>query len=225
MPDTHERVSIGQLILWPSVITLAVTVLRLVGELQHWSPRFFSREAGGGGALVGISWLPFIFGIYFAVKLCGSGDSPSSIGRAILVPLLGFGVIVIAAVLVSVFLKNSPFLGALPVMSVASLIAIVLQRSAWPGMFKTLLAYAFAARIPVALIMLVAIYGNWGTHYDVPPTPDFPAMNWFAKWVLIGALPQFFLWIAYTLIVGGLVAGITAAIVRRRSTSQQPAAA
>jgi CHASE2 domain-containing sensor protein len=35
-----------QLILVPAVITLAVTLLRLVGELQNWSPTLFSREPG-----------------------------------------------------------------------------------------------------------------------------------------------------------------------------------
>jgi len=60
-------VSIGKLILIPSLITLGVTILRLVGELQHWTPILFNRSAGGGGAAVGISWLPLIFGPYFAV--------------------------------------------------------------------------------------------------------------------------------------------------------------
>ena len=40
----------GQLILVPAVITLAVTLLRLVGELQDWSPALFSKAPGGGGA-------------------------------------------------------------------------------------------------------------------------------------------------------------------------------
>ena len=55
----------------PAVITLAVTLLRLVGELQGWSPLLFNREAGGGGALVGISWLVPVFGAWFGWKLAG----------------------------------------------------------------------------------------------------------------------------------------------------------
>ena len=39
--DTSPRP--GQLVLVPALITLAVTLLRLVGELQGWSPRLFSR--------------------------------------------------------------------------------------------------------------------------------------------------------------------------------------
>jgi hypothetical protein len=37
-----------QLILVPSIITLAITILRLVGELQHWPAPWFSTTAGGG---------------------------------------------------------------------------------------------------------------------------------------------------------------------------------
>lgn len=84
---THP--SITRLILVPALITLAVTVLRLVGELQHWSKLLFNPSAGGGAALVGISWLPFIFGPYFALKLAGSGELPRSLGKGIGFALLG----------------------------------------------------------------------------------------------------------------------------------------
>src|SRR5262245_8546682 len=224
MSDTSERVSIGRLILWPSIITLAITALRLVGELQHWSPRFFNPEPGGGGALVGISWLPLIFGVYFAFKLVRAGEAPASASKAILVPVLGI-VLIVVGVAASSGNSTTPTPGQIVIINVAGLIALVVQRYGWPTLFKTLLAYAFAARIPVALIMLVAIYGNWGTHYDVAPTPDFPAMHWFLKWLLIGALPQFLIWIAFTVIVGGLLGCISGAIARRRTRTQQPATA
>jgi len=223
MAEGSQRVSIGQLILWPSVITLAITALRLYGELQHWDPRFFSREAGGGGALVGISWLPFIFGIYFALKLSSAGEVPVSKGKPILLPVIGI-VIMVVGFWASTLISKTPTASSMLIAIVACLVALVIQRGGWPALFKVLLAYAFAARIPVALIMLFAIRGDWGTHYDVPP-PNFPAMSWFMKWVLIGALPQFVLWIVYTVVIGGLVAGITAAIARRKASTQQPAAA
>ena len=75
MPDT-SRPTTRDLVLVPAIVTLAVTVLRLVGELQQWSPRLFSRAGGGGAALVGISWLPLIFGVYFAAR-------PKRFGRRI----------------------------------------------------------------------------------------------------------------------------------------------
>src|SRR5215467_15987762 len=64
MNDAASRpsLSIGKLIVVPAVITLAVTILRLVGELENWAPPFFNKHPGGGGALIGISWLPIVFG-------------------------------------------------------------------------------------------------------------------------------------------------------------------
>src|SRR5262249_54704942 len=72
-----------QMIVVPALISLAITLLRLVGELQHWSPALFSAQPGGGGALVGISWLIPVFGIYFALKLAARGEGPASIGKAL----------------------------------------------------------------------------------------------------------------------------------------------
>jgi hypothetical protein len=60
MNDTPR---LGRLLLVPALITLAVTVVRLVGELMRWNPTFFSREAGGAGAIVGIVWLVPVFGV------------------------------------------------------------------------------------------------------------------------------------------------------------------
>ena len=54
---SQDASRIGRLILVPAVITLAVTLLRLVGQLQGWSPTLFNRECGFCGALVGIVWL------------------------------------------------------------------------------------------------------------------------------------------------------------------------
>src|SRR5574337_2123095 len=68
-PASGSNLGVTRLILVPSLITLAVTIVRLVGELQHWSPPFFNASAGGGAAVVGIVWLPIIFGPYFALKL------------------------------------------------------------------------------------------------------------------------------------------------------------
>jgi hypothetical protein len=52
--NSTSQISIPKLILVPSVITLAVTLLRLVGELQHWPSALFNRDAGGGGSIIGI---------------------------------------------------------------------------------------------------------------------------------------------------------------------------
>jgi hypothetical protein len=63
-------------------------------------------------------------------------------------------------------------------------------------------------------VMLAAMLGNWGTHYDLPP-PDFPPMGPIAKWVLIGLLPQMTIWIWFTIAAGALVGAIAAAVTGR----------
>jgi len=52
-------------------------------------------------------------------------------------------------------------------------VAGALQRAGWPGLFRLLVVYGYAARIPVAILMFFAFQGNWGTHYDSlrPPPP------------------------------------------------------
>ena len=57
--------------------------------------------------------------------------------------------------------------------------------SAWPALGRVLLAYAYAARIPVVLVMAVAIWKGAGTHYDLPP-PGFPALPPLRRWLWIG---------------------------------------
>jgi hypothetical protein len=46
-----------------------------------------------------------------------------------------------------------------------------------------------AAPRPVAALMLPAIIGKWGTHYDALP-PNFPAMGPVQTWALIGSCPR-----------------------------------
>jgi hypothetical protein len=212
----EASVSPGRLVLVPAAITLAVTLLRLVGELQGWSPRFFSREPGGGGALVGISWLVPVFGAWFGWKIAQGGAAPARFGRAlgltllglVLVPALGFAARAAGLPEMSFVTFGLFVLGAI--------VGLVLGLRAWPALGRTLLAYAFAARVPVALVMLVAILGNWGTHYDVPPSPDFPAMAPITKWLLIGLLPQMTIWIWFTVVIGSLFGLGAAALAHRR---------
>jgi hypothetical protein len=210
---TSAHPSIKELILVPSLITLAITVLRLVGELQNWAPALFSKAAGGGGALVGISWLILVFGAVFGWRLTRMGHGAASpLKVSGLAFLVGAAVTVCSFGIGQVAGQNALF-GAFILGSIA---AVYLTRSLWPALWRTLLAYAFAARIPVALVMLVAILGNWGTHYDVPP-PNFPEYSPFVKWVLIGLLPQMTIWI-YMTVIGGLVTGgIAGAVAAKKS--------
>ena len=205
----------GRLILIPAVITLAVTLLRLVGELQEWSSALFNREAGGGGALIGIVWLVPIFGIYFALRLARDGGVPGRIGRALGLVLLALVLMPAVGALAGAAGLEPTGTSMLVVFAAVSIVSIVVARKAWPELGRVLELYALAARIPVAIVMLVAILGNWGTHYDVPPTPDFPQMAPLMKWFWIGLVPQMTIWVAFTVVIGMLFGLIAVAIVHR----------
>ena len=219
---SNNPVNITRLILIPSLITLAITVLRLVGELQHWSETLFNPEAGGGGSIIGITWLAPIFGIYFALKLSGAGEGPSSAGRAIGFSLLGIVVLFVGITIAQLLVPTLGRVWAIIIIGIVGIVSVLVQRLAWPTLFKTLLAYGLAARIPVIVVMFVAIQGNWGTHYDVPP-PEFPEMGWFPKWMLIGLFPQLFFWVAFTILTGSLFGSIASALVHRRRREAQAA--
>lgn len=210
-----RNVPIRELILVPSLITLAVTILRLVGELQNWAPGLFSKDAGGGGALVGIAWLVPIFGIYFAVRLVQGGYGPESVW-----PVLGSAVGALVLTIVVTIAVNAlglPLVASLAIMGVASLVAVWIALRAWPALGRTLLAYGLAARIPVIVVMLIAILQNWGTHYDVAPpnVPQADAWNPLVKWLVIGVLPQLTVWIAFTVVIGAIFGAIAASFARR----------
>jgi hypothetical protein len=211
MPS-NNRIQIARLIFIPSLITLIVTLLRVVGELRHWSPALFNPSAGGGGALVGITWLVPIFGIYFALK-SGAGEGPVGVGRAIGLAVLGLAVLVGGSILTIAPQIHLP--GKQPIGLLLMVAAAALQFRTWPALSKALLAYGYAARIPVAIVMFFAIRGNWGTHYDALP-PGFPETSFWPKYVQIGLIPQLVFWVAFTMIVGTLFGSIATAILSRR---------
>jgi hypothetical protein len=210
--DRPGSVELKSLILVPAIVTLAVTLLRLIGELQGWSPRLFAREAGGAGALVGIVWLVPVFGIYFALKMAEAGAPPGA-GRVVSHALLALALVVGSVATATRVLKlaqTTQFLVIFAAFIVAGWIAF----RAWPALGRTLLAYGLAARVPVMIVMLIAIFANWGTHYDVAP-PELAETAPLLKWFYIGFLPQLLLWVPFTMFVGALFGGLTLLVTRR----------
>ena len=219
-----ESKSTWNLIAIPALITLAITILRLVGELEHWPTPWFTNVAGGGGALIGISWLPIIFGPWFAVKLVRAGAGPSSAGKAI-----GFAVLAVVLLFGGGFwfesmIRNLSYLVALPLLLM--LASAFIPALAWRSLGTTLLAYALAARIPVLVVMFLAMRGNggagWGTHYDAVP-PMFAQLSFAKKYVIMALIPQMTLWIGWTVAIGALFGTVAAAVARRGKPAPQAA--
>src|SRR5262245_32662696 len=76
-----------RLIAVPAVLSLGVTLLRLLGERRHWSETWFSTATGGivptgMSWLVGITWLAAPFGAWFAWRLVAAGEGPQNPGHA-----------------------------------------------------------------------------------------------------------------------------------------------
>jgi len=213
MTDSNRtnRLPLPRLILAPGLITLAVTLVRLVGELQRWPEIFFNRTMGG--SVIAITWLAPIFGIYFALKLDNSGSPPKSYLRAIGYAVLGVIVLVVFAFAPSILRIQHGFYGRLIYGWTFFAVSALLTFRGWPELFKTLLAYGYAARIPVALIMFFAYRGNWGTHYDAVPS-DVPALGLIAKYLWLGFFPQLVFWVAFTILAGMLFGTIAAGIAR-----------
>ena len=153
----------GKLILIPALITLGITLLRLGAEIMDLPAWLASKEAGGPGALIGISWLPPILGIYFAFKLAG-------------VP------------------------GKL-----------------WKNLFKTLILYGLAARIPVIAIMGLAIFGDWGTHYDAfTPGGSLEQATPLVQFLNGGVFTQLVFWVMIWTVGSGMLTGVIASSIRSR---------
>ena len=215
MADSDKGpISVKDMILVPAVITLAVTILRLTGELNGWSPLLFNSEAGGGAAIVGIAWLVPIFGVYFALRLARSGGAPTSAGRVLAYAAGGLAAAV-AIMIGGSLLVGEAYPVAMLVPAVAGIVGMGIACRGWCALGRILFYYALAARIPVILITLLAVVGDWGTHYDAVP-PGFPEMSAMGKFFWSGVVPQLTVWVAYTMVVGALFGGIAVAVTSRR---------
>jgi hypothetical protein len=217
MADSDKGpISVKDMILVPAVITLAVTILRLVGELNGWSPLLFNSEAGGGAAIVGIAWLVPIFGVYFALRLARSGGAPTSAGRVLAYAAGGLAAAV-AIMIGGSLLVGEAYPVAMLVPAVAGIVGMSIACRGWCALGRILFYYALAARIPVILITLLAVLGDWGTHYDAVP-PGFPEMSAMGKFFWSGVVPQLTIWVAYTMVVGALFGGIALLVTGRRKS-------
>jgi hypothetical protein len=186
MSETNSRAqfSIRRLILLPGVITLAVTLLRLMGELQHWSKAWFNPEPGGFLAVVEIVWLAPVFGIYFALKLSGAGQGPERAGHAI-----GHAVLDSILLVFGFYLLNGGVIRSLRgvvVMWALAALGGVLQWPTWPSLFRVLLMYGYAARVPVAIVMTLATWAGWQTHYSAA----IPGESKLEMYFLAAFIPQ-----------------------------------
>ncbi len=196
-----------RLLLWPSVITLAISLVRLTSEVQEW----VTTASGGRGLPLGISWLMLVFGAWFGRRLARSGSLPVR-QRAWVWPLVAMLAIVGTGIVMV-----RPLVGAEPseatfaalrtaVLSLAAVSAMgaVAMFFVWPRLAFTLLLYAVLARATVVAITWLAKSQGWDTHYT-----KFGPMGMErdpGTTLLSACIAQFGFWVPLT-IVGGTLAG------------------
>lgn len=99
----------------------------------------------------------------------------------------------------------------------------MLPRYGWRSLYKVLVAYAYLARIPVAIVMLLATQGAWESHYAALAFPT-TRMSPLAQYFLLGFFPQLVWWVGLTVVVGALVGSVAAVIASRVKPREQMAA-
>ena len=97
---------------------------------------------------------------------------------------------------------------------VVYVLAALVTLPGWLALFKVQLAYAYAARIPVVVVMFVAFQQGWVTHYSAGPRDTPPGFTLWPKFLWLGFFPQLTFWVGFTMVSGMLFAGIVAVIAR-----------
>ena len=204
----------------PALIALAVTLLRLAGELGGWPEAWFSRATSGlvpTGAdswLVGITWLALPFGAWLGWRLVRSRSIPAAPGRAVLVAVSSVVALYAGTRLVPLLQLGFP--GFLLAIWTVGILAAIAAWLAWPPLARVLLAYGLLSRAPVALVMLLAMHGRWGTHYDYADVPRIQELPFWHAYFAFAFVPQLVFWVAFTIVVGMLGGTPVAALARRR---------
>ena len=211
-PDTLR------LIRGPSLIALGVTLLRVVGERGHWSERWFSPATGGivpqgMSWLFGITWLAIPFGAYFGLRLTRAGEGPLRPGRALAWSLAGLAVLLVVGRLA--WRLPVPFPPILLAIWCVMVVAAALAWIGWPALGRTLLAYGLASRVPVALVMLFAMRGNWGTHYDYVGVPFAAQLAFWPRYLWLAVFPQLVFWVGFTILMGTLAGSLVVLLLMR----------
>jgi hypothetical protein len=158
--------------------------------------------------------------VYFALKLSGEGQHPAGWEKAFGLSLMGFLMLFGLGPLQAAIYQRNIYFGLIYIW-IIGVIAAAIQYRAWPALTKTLLAYGLAARIPVIVIMFLAMWGHWGTHYDAAPA-GFPETAWFTEFLLLGFFPQILFWVSFTIVTGAFFGILVGWVSSKKTTRTYP---
>ncbi len=209
--------SVLQLVLLPAVITTLVSLARLYAEVEG----NVATTSGGGGILLGITWLVPVFGAWFGLRLARGGSKPRLRPAA-----LWFA----AALLASVGTVAYGFSGldrgdvseagyqalrsAVITATIVSVLAAAFALVIWWRLAATLLLYGLLARAVVVAIAYTAKVNEWDTHY----TKFGPAgiERDMGDTMISVYVSQFGFWVPFTILAGGLFGSLAALISSRK---------
>ncbi|MHC4815256.1 MAG: hypothetical protein ACYTGW_20245 [Planctomycetota bacterium] len=208
----NQPPTIWRLVLWPPLaVTWAVLLIRLGGELIEGPAWLFCRDAGGGAAVVGISWLVVVFGAYFGWRLAKEGRGPNRPGGVLLVHVVANAVAIggmfgLGAAGIIDFEKPGPAIayGFAAVCGGASLLMLW----AWPALFLANLTYGFLARLGVIAVTIPATLYSWDTHFSKLGERGMQEATW--GHVMKLSMAQICFWIPFTILVAGLFGALAA---------------
>jgi len=205
---SDSTTSTFRLILVPSIVTLLVSVTRLVGEVKGWFP------AKSGGALhpLGIFWFGLAFALWFAFRLRRAGSAPR-VARPWLWSMLSLQPIFVAFGATAPGLTdaeaNEAGYAALRTsglaVSAAAYVAMAVQFYVWPRLAWTLLCYAIPARLTVVALTWIAETNAWDTHYT-----KFGPKGWdrdMENTMVATSLMQLGFWTGVSVVFGVLLGG------------------
>lgn len=196
-----------RLILVPTLVTALVSAARLVAEVQGW----ISPQSGGALNPLGISWLAFVFGGYFALRISRLGSQPRRhpawpwcLGAFVLIVVsIGwqFGPLLEADQSAETFQRVR---GAVLVLAVIATTMAIVDFAIWPRLAVTMLCYAVPTRAIVIGITWLAKHNEWDTHYTKfgPPGIELDMTTTMVS----ATIAQGTFWIPWT-IVAGFVTG------------------
>ncbi|MEO0478803.1 MAG: hypothetical protein AAF196_04925 [Planctomycetota bacterium] len=209
---------------WPILISLALMLARLGGELAGLEvmigdKNLFSTEAGGGGSPLGMTPLILLFGFVFGWRLTGLRDAPDRPGLAILFYVGGLVALAVPMwiALGPLGLKVGPQIA--PWLGGGSVAALAISYRAWPAHWKTSFVYAVCTRLPVVALTFLLVYLDADTHFSKLP-PDAEGIETKMDRAVALSLAQVTFWPVATICIGGFF-GVVASAVRGRRKDDQ----
>lgn len=202
------------------LLTLAISLLRLWGEVAGWA----TNASGGRFLPLGITWLVFVCGAWFGRRLADDGHPPRT-RRAWLWSLLALLTMLGVAIRgFAPLAKAEPNDATFALLRAAVLRAISVAGIAgaamfavWPALARQLLVYGLLARGTVLAMTWLGKHMGWNTHYT-KFGPMGIEREGIGETLFSAGIAQIGFWVPFT-IVGGVLAG-SLAVGRRTVTSR-----